>query len=162
MINFRFTITVVSALLTLIFSASAFADSTVNATNDTAATTATAAASQAPKPDQKVTAYYFHGNMRCTTCTNFEAYTNELISTSFADAVKSGALEWKIVNTDKPGNEHFMKDYQLYTKSIVLVDSKDGKQLRFKNLEGIWHNTQSKARFQNYVKGEIEAYLGVR
>lgn len=114
------------------------------------------------KADHKVIVYYFHGDMRCTNCINFEKYTDELMKTTFADAIKDGSMEWVVVNTDQRGNEHFMKDYQLYTKSIVVVDAKGGKQVKFKNLTGIWQNIGNKAKFQDYVKGEIQAYLGAR
>ena len=128
-----------------------------------APSTGTKVEGQAPaKADHKVIVYYFHGDMRCTNCINFEKYTAELMKTTFADAIKNGSMEWVVVNTDQRGNEHFMKDYQLYTKSVVVVDAKGGKQVKFKNLTGIWQTIGDKAKFQDYVKGEIQAYLGAR
>ena len=40
-----------------------------------------------------------------------------------------------MVNVDEPANEHFIKDYQLYSKSIVIVKMQDGKELKWENLD---------------------------
>ncbi len=107
----------------------------------------------------KLVVYYFHGNVRCVNCVNFEKFTDELMRTVYADAIKQGKIEWKIVNFDEPQNEHFINDYQLFTKSLVLVPMKNGKQQGFKNLTGIWQTAGSKEKFQAYVRSEIDAML---
>lgn len=125
-------------------------------------TVAKASSKATAESGKKLLVYYFHGGVRCTNCINFEKYTDELMKTKFADAIKSGRLVWQVVNTDEKANKHFMKDYQLYTKSIVLVDAKDGKTLEYKNLTGIWQVIGSKSKFQDYVSKEVSAYLGKR
>lgn len=107
----------------------------------------------------KLVVYYFHGNVRCVNCVNFEKFTDELMGTVYADAIKQGKIEWKIVNFDEPQNEHFINDYQLFTKSLVLVLMKNGKQQTFKNLAGIWQTAGNKEKFQAYVRSEIDAML---
>ena len=111
------------------------------------------------QPTQKTILYYFHGTMRCPTCKKFESYTNEVLQMDFPDAMKSGTLEWRIVNVDLPENKHFVNDYQLYTKSLVIVKMQDGKQSEWKNLDKIWEIVSDKSIFMNYVKGEINGYL---
>jgi hypothetical protein len=119
-----------------------------------------AVTSTAVEKARKIIVYYFHGGARCTNCINFERYTTELMNTVFAPAQRDGALEWKIVNTDERENAHFMKDFGLYTKSLVVVESVDGKPKSYKNLQGIWTTIGSKQRFQDYVKMEVSAVLG--
>ena len=89
--------------------------------------------SQAPAEEaptgNAVTAYYFHGTFRCPTCHKLEAYAKESIESNFKDALASGKLTFKIVNVEGKGNEHYMNDYQLYTKSLVLSLTKDGLSL---------------------------------
>jgi pyruvate-formate lyase-activating enzyme len=111
------------------------------------------------KPANSVIAYYFHGNFRCQNCHNMEQWTKELMETCFKDQIDSGKLSFKIINTDKKENQHFMNDYNLYTKSIVLSLVKDGKEVRYENLAKIWDCLRSKQRFQEYVRTEIEKYL---
>jgi len=109
--------------------------------------------------ENNVIAYYFHGTFRCYTCTNIEKYSREAIEANFKDALQSGKLEFKAVNVEERGNEHFVNDYQLYTKSLVLSLVKDGKETQYKNLEKIWEYVRDKEKFFNYVTGEIQAYL---
>ena len=111
------------------------------------------------KPDSRVVAYYFHGNFRCPTCHTMEQYSREAIETNFKDALSSGKLEFKVVNTDERGNEHFVQDYQLYTKSLVLSFVKDGKEVKSKNLTKIWEYVRDKQKFYDYVREEVNNFL---
>ncbi len=111
------------------------------------------------KPVSHVIAYYFHGNFRCSTCYAMEQYSREAIEANFKDALSSGKLEFKVVNTDERGNEHFIQDYQLYTKSLILSLVKDGKELKSKNLTNIWDYVRNKQRFFNYVTEEVNNFL---
>ena len=106
-----------------------------------------------------VTAYYFHGSFRCPTCKKLEQYAKEALEANFKDALTSGKLTFKVVNVEAPGNEHFMTDYQLYTKSIVLSLTKDGREMRAKNLDKIWEYVRNKNRYENYVRDEVAAFL---
>lgn len=106
-----------------------------------------------------VVVYYFHGNFRCTNCYNMEQWTKELMETCFKDQIDSGKLAFKIFNTDEKANEHFLNDYKLYTKSVVLSLVKDGNEVRYDNLAKVWDCLRSKQRFQDYVRTEIEKYL---
>ena len=106
-----------------------------------------------------VTAYYFHGNVRCQTCKKIEAYTRESITSSFTNELSTGRLLWKIVNVDEPENEHFVKDYELTSRSVVLVDAAGGKQLEWKNLASIWDLVGDKEKFQTYISDETKGFL---
>jgi len=111
------------------------------------------------QPANSVIVYYFHGNFRCTNCYNMEKWTKELMETCFKDQIGSGALSFKIFNTDEKENQHFLNDYKLYTKSVVLSLVKDGKEVRYDNLAKVWDCLRSKQKFQEYVKAEIDKYL---
>ena len=111
------------------------------------------------KPVAKVIAYYFHGTFRCYTCTNMEKYSREAIDVNFKDALASGNLEFKAVNVEKRGNEHFVNDYQLYTKSLILSLVKDGKEIKSKNLDKIWEYSRNKQKFFDYVTSEINGFM---
>jgi len=104
----------------------------------------------------QVIAYYFHGNVRCATCRKFEAYTSEAIKSRFRDNLKSGELEWRIVNVEDPGDEHFVQDFQLTTRSVVLVEQQDGKQIAWKNLDKIWDVVGEKDIFVAYIQTVLE------
>jgi hypothetical protein len=107
----------------------------------------------------KVIAYYFHGNFRCSNCYKIEQYSKEAIDKYFAKELTSGELEYKVINIDKKGNEHFAVDYKLYTKSLVISKIKDGREVKYENLEKVWNHLGNKEAFYNYVKEEITKYL---
>jgi hypothetical protein len=107
----------------------------------------------------KVIAYYFHGSFRCSTCTNMEKYSREAVETNFKDALASGKFEFKAVNVEEPDNEHFVNDYQLYTKSLILSLVKDGLEVKSKNLDKIWKLAGNKQKFIDYVSGEISGFM---
>jgi len=107
----------------------------------------------------RVIAYYFHTTYRCASCRAIEAYSHEAIENAFADQLKDGRLIWKVVNIEVKGNEHFVKDYSLYTKSLVLVNEVRGKPAKWKNLEKVWQLLQDKPKFLHYVQGETRDYL---
>jgi len=107
----------------------------------------------------KVIVYYFHGSFRCVTCHNMEKYSQEAVETNFKDEIASGKLEFKVVNVEDKGNEHFTDDYQLYTKSLILSSLRDGKEVKSKNLTKIWEYARDKQKFMIYVTEEIKAFF---
>jgi hypothetical protein len=110
----------------------------------------------------RVIAYYFHGNYRCASCRAIEANARQAIESAFARELEDGRLVWLPVNVEVKGNEHFVKDFKLYTKSVVLVNEVRGKAAEWKNLEKVWQLLRDKPRFLRYVQDETRAYLARR
>jgi hypothetical protein len=108
---------------------------------------------------QKLIVYYFHGNMRCPTCYKLETYAKSVVETDFADAIRNGTVEWKTVNVEDKGNEHFSTDYKLYTKSVIISTVKDGKESSWKNLDQIWTLVGDQTKYQDYIRKEVKACL---
>ncbi len=111
------------------------------------------------KTSNKVVVYYFYTNYRCYSCRMIEQYTKEAIEKFFDDELKEGKLIFKPVNIDKKENKHFIKDYQLYTKSVVISKMKDNKEVSFKNLDKVWKLLRNKEGFHSYIKEETEGFL---
>jgi hypothetical protein len=109
--------------------------------------------------NNKLVVYYFHGNARCPTCYKLENLAKSVVETDFGDAIKSGKLEWKTINVEDKGNEHFTDDYKLYTKSVILSNQKDGKQSSWKNLDQIWTLIGDQTQYMDYIRKEIRACL---
>lgn len=107
----------------------------------------------------KVIVYYFHGTFRCPTCTAMEKYSREAVEMNFQEALAKGELEFKEVNVEERGNEHFVNDYQLYTKALILSLVKDGKEIKSKNLDRIWQLARNKEKFIEYVAGELRDFV---
>jgi len=106
-----------------------------------------------------VIAYYFHCKARCASCLKIESYSKEAIDKNFEKEIESGRLEWKVINVDETENKHFIKEYKLYTKSVIIADMRNDKQTRWKNLEQVWELLHDKETFLYYVYDEIKAYF---
>jgi hypothetical protein len=113
------------------------------------------AASQPETTDTKVIAYYFHVTVRCTTCRMIESYSREVVEQKFGADIAKGRLQYKLVNLQLPENRHFVKDYQLFTKSLVLVRFDKGKQTEYKVLNDTWELVGDKSAMQAYVEREV-------
>lgn len=110
----------------------------------------------------KMIVYYFYGNIRCPTCRKLEAYTKQALDGAFFEELANGLIEWRPVNVDRPGNKHFINDYQLYTKSVIIAKFENQKRLSWKNLQKIWQLVGDERRFSDYIQTEVYDYLGAK
>ncbi len=110
-------------------------------------------------PNSKVIAYYFHGIFRCTTCQNIEKYSKEAIEHYFANELKNGKLEFKPLNVEEAENRHYIQDYQLFSRALVISLVKQDKEVTWKNLTDVWKHVGDKEKFFQYVKKEVETFL---
>jgi len=117
------------------------------------------------KQDEKKTssinviAYYFHGNFRCTTCLTIEALTREGLETGFPEEMKNGRVKLKVINIEKPENEHYAEDYQLASRSVVLSLQEDGEQKTWKRLDSVWELVKDKEAFLGMIQEEVSSLL---
>ena len=123
------------------------------------ATTAEAKEKEPAKEPSYVTAYYFYGNFRCSNCYKIEKYSRESIEMYFSEQLKNKKLIFKTINTDQPENKHYVEDYKLYTKSLVITEFKGDKQIKWKNLTKVWDYLHDQDKFYQYVKSEVQKYL---
>lgn len=117
-------------------------------------------ATNAAAPGKKIVVYYFRNNYRCTSCKKIEAYTSETVTSKFADDIKKGLLTFQTVNVDEPANKHYVKEYYIVTKQVVLVEMKNGAQTRWKNLDKIWELLGNETNFRAYVEKEVRDFKG--
>jgi hypothetical protein len=73
--------------------------------------------------------------------------------------LKEGKVVWRLVNLDEPANKHFIDDYQLYSKAVIVADVRDGEEVRWKNLMDVWQLTGDRGAFHKYVQDEVRDYL---
>lgn len=111
-----------------------------------------------PQPRHLVVTY-FHTSFRCPTCHKIEQYSNNAVHSNFEDELNNGKLVWRVINVDEPENKHFVKDYQLYSKHLIISEIKDGKEVRWKDLKDVWTHVRNEEKFENYVKTEISDWL---
>ncbi len=107
----------------------------------------------------QVLVQYFHGNVRCQTCLSFEAWSKKAVD-GFPVELADGRLQWQLINFDLPENKHYIKDYTLADKSLVLVLEEDGKIISWKNVEEFWgFGEDEEQKFVSLVQNLIADYL---
>jgi len=106
-----------------------------------------------------VVAYYFHGRVRCASCVKIGNLSGKAIRDRFPEELRKGLVAFRQVNIDEPENRHFIDDYGLSSQSLVIVEYRDGRQVRWKNLEKVWTLLDSEKEFLPYVQDGVSSYL---
>lgn len=104
-------------------------------------------ASVVPAQKDVLTVYYFHGTQRCMTCNKIEQMAREAIHTKFAEAMDNGQIVFRSVNVDEAANEHFIRDFQLVTRTVVM--EKNGKHETF---DAVWTLVREPDKFTTYLQ----------
>ena len=119
-----------------------------------------ASTSPATEAPAKFVAYYFHRTLRCQTCLAIEKQSGDAIESAYSGELSAGTLEWRPVNIEERGNEHFEQDFDLQTQSLVLVQMDGERVARWKLLPKVWDLVQDPYGFQDYVVVEVARFLG--
>jgi len=106
-----------------------------------------------------VVAYYFHGRVRCASCVKIGNLSGKAIRERFPEELRTGLLAFRQVNIDEPENRHFIDDFGLSSQSLVIVEYRDGRQVRWMNLERVWTLLDSEKEFLPYVQEGVSSYL---
>lgn len=106
-----------------------------------------------------VVAYYFHGRVRCASCVKIGNLAGKAIRERFPEELRKGLIAFRQVNIDEPENRHFIDDYGLSSQSLVIVEYRDGRQVRWKSLEKVWTLLDSEKEFLPYVQDGVSSYL---
>lgn len=110
-------------------------------------------------PAPELIVYYMDMGKDCTTCLNLETYTHEALQAGFPEELGSGRIQWRTVDVDDPKNEHFIADFRLYTKSVVLVREDEGAPARYENLSRIWELVYDKDAYMAYIRKSVRTFL---
>lgn len=104
---------------------------------------------------QVLKVYYFHGNARCRSCKLIESFTTQAVEQGFASAINQGRVNLQTVNLETRGNDHFIEDFQLITRSVVIAVEQDGKTVSYRRLDKVWQLIDDQQAFTNYLFREI-------
>ncbi len=117
------------------------------------------AESARPAAGARVVVYYFHSKVRCSECQTIESYGHEAVSEGFADELQSGRLEWHVLDYEDPRNQSLAKQYEVIAPTIVVVQLKDGKPVRWDNLSDVWGLIGDKAELLTRVRTVVRSFL---
>jgi len=103
---------------------------------------------------------YFSSDVRCATCVRIERLTRETVEKNFAREIASGRVVLQTINLDGPGNEHFVQDYQLISKTVIVSDRAMGLEVQWENLQEVWSKQKDETAFEAYVVDAVRRHLG--
>ncbi len=109
-------------------------------------------------PD-KLVVYYFHTNYRCNTCNKFESLTKDVLVQDFKSFRETGKIEFKLINIENEPNKHYIDEYKIVTKSLILSLEEKKIELQWKNLDKIWELVGDDDKFKNYIHQEVKMFL---
>ncbi len=95
------------------------------------------------------------------SCRKLEAVAHVAVAEGFPDALKRGDLIWQTVNIQEAQNRHFISEYGVFSRSLVLVKVKNGKPSEYKHLSKAWELLRDESALKEFVQSEVRAYLAV-
>jgi len=112
---------------------------------------APAPAAATPVKTETLTVYYFHGDRRCVTCNKIEDMARKAVEEKFAPEMAAGTIVFKSVNVDEPENEHFVRDFGLDSKIVVMQ-----KGDRVEKFQDVWALVGTPEKFTAYIQNGME------
>ena len=114
----------------------------------------TTTAAQADATSSIVKVYYFHGANRCLTCNRIEELTRSVVQEKYVAKMAAGDLAFESVNLDEANQEHFVTDFQLTMRTVVIA-----KGDRFERLDKVWQLVRDEAAFRDYVTRKVGEFF---
>ncbi|MFA6582716.1 MAG: nitrophenyl compound nitroreductase subunit ArsF family protein, partial [Elusimicrobiaceae bacterium] len=84
-----------------------------------------------------------------------EQYTKEAVEQNFSTGAYAGKVVFAALDVDEKANEHFVDDYQLVAKAVILQPEKNGVAGKWENMDQIWLLLGDKEKFKDYVKNGV-------
>ena len=118
-----------------------------------------AAAPGQEEPAHQILVTYFTTDQRCPTCLKIEKQTREAMESAFADELASGEVLFRTTNFDRAEYKHFIKDYELSFKTVVISDRRDGKEAAWAKFDDVWDLVGEPDAFAAYLQEGVRKYL---
>lgn len=122
----------------------------LRAFNTAPKTSASEQVSETAAESHSLTVFYFHGRQRCMTCNSMERMVHEV-------ADKQPSVEVKAVNLDESANEHYIADFGLTMRTVVLQHGS-----RFSVLDKCWNLAHDETAFKDYISKSIADFAAVQ
>ena len=91
---------------------------------------------------------------------NHRSHAQEAVETGFAEQLKSGQLEWQVINYESPGNEHYTTDYEVVAPTVVMAEFTGGQQKKWKAIPEVWELVNDQAAFIELVQNNLQEFMG--
>jgi hypothetical protein len=113
----------------------------------------------ADAPAERVVAMYFHRTQRCPTCLRMGGYSEEAVTSGFAQQIAKGTVAFYYIDFQDPKNEALTKGYGVSGPTLIVAKIAGNKVAQYRNLQEIWEKSRDKAAFIEYVQSNVRACL---
>jgi hypothetical protein len=97
----------------------------------------------------------FHGAVRCNGCREIGKEAQAVVETDFGGDLKSGRMNWRVINFEAPANKHFIQDYGLTTSTLVLVRREHSRDVEWQRLDAVWDHLFDGPAMRSFLKQHI-------
>ena len=108
----------------------------------------------------RVKVYYFHPTERCPIDQTIEDNTKQLMKSDFAGEIKSGSLDFRVINTDDKANASLASGFEINVQALYLVKMEKGKEIKNDLTEFAFSTAQANpSKFRYKLKEEVTKAL---
>jgi len=107
----------------------------------------------------RIDVLYFHATTRCHGCLVIEENIKNSMNNLFDKQLKDSLIISSSLDFLQPENEHYQDDYKFESQTLIISIKKDGKEVKWKNLDKIWDYSSDFQKFQKYIEVEINNFL---
>jgi len=157
-VRIKIILTVVLALF-IASSIAAIVVRTIREASEDPQSAPSAAKSAADATGPRVVVYCFHGKVRCPECETIESYGHEAVSQGFAEEIRAGKIEWRVLDYEDSQNLPLAKQYEVIAPTIVVVRLDGGNPVRWDNLSDVWGLIANKPEFLEFVRKNVRSFL---
>lgn len=102
---------------------------------------------------------YFISGERCESCKTIEALARHTAEQDFPAALAGGRLVFRVIDTGVPADHHFIDDYRLSAKTVILSHRVNGKETEWSDMSKVWDLLDDRPGFHAYLVRQIRSYL---
>lgn len=103
-----------------------------------------------------VTVTYFTTDARCVSCRKIEAFTRLAVETNFPDQLVKESLTFETINVDRPENKHFIRDYEIAFKTVVIAYTDSEGNPQFRKMDKVWELLPDQEAFERYIASAVQ------
>lgn len=103
---------------------------------------------------------YFTTDVRCDSCRTIERLSRRAIEEGFPAELASGTVVFRVVNTDLAENEHFIDEYRITNKTVIVSHQLNGEESEYMNRQKVWELLDDPDAFIRYVQQPVNSFLG--
>lgn len=105
---------------------------------------------------------YFSSDIRCASCVRLEDWSRKAVENNFAQEIRDGKVVFRVINLNGEGNLAYARHYELVSKTVIVSEIANGKEIRWENLQQVWTKLRDPEGFETYIAESVRRHLGAR